>query len=229
MPNWKTHEKWCQALGVRKEVCQKVNRIIDSPPHDIVDKLLKWRWAREWFESGKLKTSLGIVEGDEYQKVTSELANITHRFGEEGIKATFNHIALDRIAELIELGFDKEEIRKKLIKNDLMKYISDYNQVFDDISQQIKPSNNKIKNRKEFEKLAKSGIYGMFSINGKFIPAVAGLIYIKGRIKKGEKLYIKWGIDAYDARRGRIKKFISNERELDDLIKEVKNIKRNFT
>ena len=43
------------------------------------------------------------------------MANITNRFGEEGINATFNHIALDRIAELIELGFGKEEIKESLL------------------------------------------------------------------------------------------------------------------
>lgn len=105
----------CQVLGI-KEICREINRIIDSPLHNIVDKLLKWGWARELFEPGKLNTSFGVVERDEHRKITSELAKITNRFGEEGIKATFSYIALDRIAELIELGFDKEKIRKNLLK-----------------------------------------------------------------------------------------------------------------
>jgi len=42
MPSWKIHEKWCKALGIKEEICKEVNRIIDSPPHDIVDRMLKW-------------------------------------------------------------------------------------------------------------------------------------------------------------------------------------------
>jgi len=126
MPSWKLHEKWCKALGICKEICREVNRIIDSPPHDVVDNLLRWNWARMAFESGKLREPIHIVSGDDYEKVTRELAEITNRFGVEGIKATFSHIALNRVAELIELGFDKEEIKRKLIENDLMKYIPNY-------------------------------------------------------------------------------------------------------
>jgi len=224
MPGWKIHEKWCRALGIKEEICKEVNRIIDSPPHDIVDKILKWGWARDSFESGILNTPFGIVEGDEYQKVTSELAEITNKFGEEGIKATFSHIALDRIAELIELGYNKEEIEEKLIANDLMKYIPDYDKAFREISEEVKPSEQKIKRRKEFEDLARSGIHGMFYIDGRFLPGVAGLNYLKGKIKKGNSVYVKWGIDAYDARRGRIGRFISNERELKELINEIKGV-----
>ncbi len=221
MPSWKIHEKWCQALRVRKEVCKGVNKIIDSPPHDIVDNLLKWKWARDLFESGKLRQPLF---GGYYGIVTSELAEITNRFGEEGIKATFNHIALDRIAELIELGLKKEKIREKLIENDLMKYIPDYDQVFKDISKEVEPSKQKIERRKEFEELTRSGVYGVFYINSRPLPPVAGLNLIKSKIKKGERVYVKWGIDTYDALKGRIKKFISNEEELKKLINEIKNV-----
>ncbi len=224
MPSWKIHEKWCKALGIKEEICKEVNRIIDFPPHDIVDKILKWDWARDLFESGKLNTSFGIVGGDEYQKVASKLAKITNKFGEEGIKATFSHIALDRIAELIELGYNKGEIEKRLIANDLMKYIPDYDKVFREISEEVKPSEQKIKRKKEFEELARSEIYGMFYIDGRLLPAVAGLNYLKSKVKKGNIVYVKWGIDAYDARKGRIGKFISNEKELKELINEIKGI-----
>jgi len=222
MPSWKLHEKWCKALGISEEICREINRIIDSPPHDVVDNLLRWNWARMAFESGKLREPIHIVPGDDYEKVTRELAEITNRFGVEGIKATFSHIALDRVAELIELGFDKEEIKRKLIENDLMKYIPDYDQVFADVSNEVKPSEQKIKWRKEFEGLAKSGVYGMFYIDGKYLPAAAGLIQIKSKIKKGKSVYVKWGIDADEARKGRIKKNVSNEKDLEELIRVIR-------
>ena len=229
MPSWKIHEKWCKALGIEEEICKEVNRIIDTSPHDIVCRNLKWSWARRAFESGKLNRPFGIVEGDDYQIVTSELAEITNKFGEKGIKAAFSHIALDRIAKLIELGFNREEVKRELIANDLMKYIPDYDEVFRDISKEVKPSRQKIKRRKEFEELVRSGVHGMFYIDGRFLPAAAGLVHIKSRIKKGDVVYVNWGVNADDARRGRVRKFIANEKELKELINEIKNIQCNFT
>ena len=55
MASWKLHEKWCTALGVKKETCKKINKIIDSQPHDIVNALLKWGWLRDLFESCNLE------------------------------------------------------------------------------------------------------------------------------------------------------------------------------
>jgi len=224
MPSWKIHKKWCKALKVKEEICEKINRIIDDPSsHDIVDRVLKWGWARDAFESGILSTPFCIVKGDEYEKVTSKLAEITNKFGEEGIKATFSHIALDRIAELIELGYSKEEIRERLIENGLIEYIPDYDEVFRDVSREVKPSEQKIKRRKEFEELARSGRYGVFYVDGKILLGPAGLNYIKSRIRKGEEVYVKWGTNVERARRGRIRRFISNEEELWELIREIKD------
>ncbi len=186
IPSWKIHEKWCEALGIRKEVCLKVNRIIDSPPHDSVDRLLKWGWARELFESGELNMPIGAIGRDDYYKVTSKLAEITNKFGQEGVKATLSHVALNRIAELVELGFDKEGIRKKLIEADLMKYIPEYDQAFADVFHEVKPSESKIKRRKKFEELARSEVYGVFYTRGRLFPAVPGLVYVKSKIKKEE-------------------------------------------
>lgn len=222
MPSWVVHEKWCQVLGIERYVCREINKIIDSPPHDIVDKLLEWRWARDLFESGRLKEPICIVPGDTHGKVTAELAEITNGFGEEGIKATFIHIALDRIAELIELGFNEEEVRKKLIENDLMKYIPDYDEIFIEISREVSPSPKKILNRREFEELARSGVYGMFKVNGTLLPPTAALVKIRSKIRRGEDVYVKWGINAYEARKGKISKKISNIKDLKELIDEIK-------
>ena len=94
MPSWRLHEKWCQSLGISKEVCREVNKIIDDPSHhDIVNKILKWGWARDAFESGKILTARGFMIPNPYGKVVSVLAEIVDKFGKEGIKATFNHIA----------------------------------------------------------------------------------------------------------------------------------------
>jgi hypothetical protein len=221
MPSWRIHEKWCQALGVKKEVCKEVNKIIDSVPHDIVNKVLKWGWARDLFESGMLIMPIGIFKGDDYEKVTSKLAEITIKFGFEGIKATFNHIALDKIASLIRSGFKKEEIRERLCRDNLMRYIPDFDKVFDDISKEVKPNERKIQERKEIERLAKSGIFGVFYIDGKVLPAVAGLRYIKSKIKKGESVYVKWGFDTYDAIKGRIKMFVSTENDFKNLMRRI--------
>jgi len=223
MASWKLHRKWCEALGIDKDVCREVTRLIDKEfPHDIVDNVLKWGWARESFESGNLTSTVFVTPEDKYGKVTKALAEITNRFGIDGVRATFNHIALDRVTELIELGYDKEQIRQKLTKLDLMKYIPDYDEVFKDIQQEVKPSEEKIKRRKDFEKLAKSGIYGVFYIDGKLLPAIAGLNYIKGKVSKGEEVYVKWGIDSYEARRGKIARFVSDEKELWELIDDIK-------
>jgi hypothetical protein len=237
MPSWQIHERWCKRLGIKESVCREVNRIIDSFNHDNVKKLLKWRWVRESFESrdsiGELNSVIENSTIKEFRRdiyqVTSKLAEITNRFGEEGIKATFNHIALDRIAELIKQGFKKEEIREKLIKDDLMKYIPDYDQVFSDISKEVYPSESKIQRRKEFEESTKSGISGKFYIDGKSLPAPSGLVHIKGKIKRGEKIYVEWGAEAWEAQRGKICKFISNEDDLKKLIAEIKDYKRKIT
>ena len=123
---------------------------------------------------------------NDYEKVTTKLAEITNRFGEDGIKATFSHIALDRIYELIELGYNKKEIKNKLIKDDLMKYIPDYEQVFKDISMEVKPNIYKIKRKEEFEEIVRKGIRGMFIIDNNILPPAAALLKIKKQIKKGK-------------------------------------------
>jgi len=226
MPSWSIHKKWCKALGIKEEVCQEVNKIIDSSPHDIEDRLLKWEWAREAFESGKIKESFCVVHGDDHEKLTKELAEITNKFGQEGIKATFNHIALDRIAELIQSGFDKEQIRKKLIEYKLMDYVPDYEKVFRDISREVKSAPLRIQKRKEFEKLARSGVYGMFVVDGSLLPPVAALLRMRSKLAKGKSVYVKWDVDAYKARAGRIKRTLYRMDDLWELIREIKQFKK---
>ena len=156
MPSWRLHEKWCQSLGISREVCREVNKIIDDPSHhDIVNKILKWGWARDAFESGKILTARGFMIPNPYGKVVSVLDKIVVKFGKEGIKATFNHITLDRIAELRKRGFGKEEIKKKLVDNNLIQYITDYDCVFEDIAKEVKPEEKKIKQRAKFEEIVK--------------------------------------------------------------------------
>lgn len=68
----------------------------------------------------------------------------------------------------MKLGFNREKITEKLTQNSLMGYVLYYDQVFTNIYQEIKPSNdNKIKGRIEFEELAKKGICEMSCIGGK--------------------------------------------------------------
>jgi len=225
MPSWRLHEKWCQSLGISKEVCREVNKIIDDPSHhDIVNKILRWGWARDAFESGKIIAARGFMIPNPYGKVVSVLDKIVVKFGKEGIKATFNHIALDRIAELRKRGFGKEEIKKKLVDNNLIQYITDYDCVFEDIAKEVKPEEKKIKQRTEFEEIVKKGVRGVFYIDGRPLPGPAGLWHIYSRVKKGETVYVKWGYYTEDARRGKIKKFVHNERDLEDLISLIKQM-----
>jgi len=197
---------------------------VDRPPHDIVDQLLKKGWARQAFESGILTEGICVIPGDDIGKLTTELAEITNRFGREGIRATFNHIALDYIAELIELGYNKEEIQERLINNALMSYISDYEQAFADISRESKPSSAKVQRRKEFEELAKSGVHGVFIVDYGHPPLspAPALNRIKSKLKKGETVCVKWGVDAYDAKKGRISRKLCKMEDLAELIAEIK-------
>lgn len=221
MTSWAIHEKWCQKLGISKIVCREVNKIIDRPPHDVVDNLLKMKWAREAFEAGKLTEEMFQFK-EIYAQLTRDLAEITNKFGEEGIKATYNHIALDYIDELIRLGFKKKEILRKLTENDLTEYIPDYDEVFSDVSKVSKPSKQKIEHREKFEKLVKRGVKGMLIVANQSLPAPAGLVKLEGRIRKGESTNVKWGCNEDSARQGMIHRRISTRAELEDLIEEIK-------
>lgn len=233
MPSWKIHEKWCKALGVRREVCQKINKIVDLPPHDIEDKMLKEKWLREAFESGMPKDNplLTLAKtgsiSESYEKLIAELNEITFKFGGEGIRATFCHIALDRIAELIELGFNREKIKERLIENELMSYVPDYDQVFTEISREARPSPTKMQRRKEFEELAKSGVHGVFVVDGVLLPPTPALVKIKSKLKKSEIVYIEWGSNVYEARKGRIRRTLYKLEDLAELIKEVNKLQTN--
>jgi len=197
MASWKIHIKHCKKLGIKEEICKKVTQIIDSPPHDIEDTVLYKKWLREAFESGNLFEDPIVKLFIGRDPLFNELAEILRKFGKDGIIATFNHIALDRIAELIEQGFNKEEIRAKLLKLDLMKYISDFDEAYNDISKEVKPSKKKISQREEFTEIVKCGVRGVFIIDGEFLPAPSALLKIKSKLKKGEIVRVRYGRNYY--------------------------------
>ena len=96
--------------------------------------------------------------------------------------------------------------------------------MFEDIAKEVKPEEKKIKQRAKFEEIVKKGVRGVFYIDGKLLPGPAGLLHIYSRVKKGETVYVKWGYYTEDARRGKIKKFVHNERDLEDLISLIKQM-----
>ncbi|MGQ4876549.1 MAG: hypothetical protein ACP6IY_20990 [Promethearchaeia archaeon] len=225
MPSWKIHEKWCEILGISREVCKEINKIIDLPPHDIVKKLLRWGWAREAFEKGMIKETFRIKKGDEYDKLFSELAEITNKYGGEGIRATFCHIALDKIAELIKMGLKKDDIEQKLNKENLMGYIYDFNAVYNDISKEINPSSNKIQRRIEFNNTVRSGVKGIIRIDfDKPLSAPAALIRLKSLLNKGKKVHVKWQ-DTFSNPRNTYYDELSNEKDLNKFTKKIKEFK----
>ncbi len=193
MASWKIHIKHCKKLGIKEEICRKVTRIIDSPPHDIEDMVLRKLWLRDAFESGNLFENPIAKLFIGKDPLINELAEILRKFGRDGIIATFNHIALDRIAELIEQGFNKEEIRAKLLELDLMKYIADFDEAFSDISKEVKPSKKKISQREEFTEIVRYGVRGIFMIDDKFLPAPSALLKIKSKLKRGEIVRVRYG------------------------------------
>jgi len=272
MPSWRLHEKWCQSLGISKEVCREVNKIIDDPSHhDIVKKLLTLTRGsiselmyyfrlknylenylenlEKWFQSlerelgiskevcmriklreldhlaSELKSYLkGYFIGDpSYGELVSTLAEIIVKFGKEGIKATFSHIALDRIAELRKRGFGKEEIKKELTFTGLIQYIPNYDCVFEDIAKEVKPSEKMIEWRGVAER--SSGVHGFFYIDDeKLLTSLPALMHIYSRVKKGETVCVKWGCNVSDAVRGMITRFIRSERDLEDFLSLIKRI-----
>ena len=160
-------------------------------------------------------------EDPSYGELISTLAEITVKFGEEGIKATFSHIALDRIAELRKRGFGKEKIKKKLIGDGLIRYIPDYDCVFEDIAKEV--DEKMIEWRKVVER--SRGVYGFFYIDDeKLLTSLPALLHIYSRVKKGETVYVKWGYNVSGALRGKITRFIRSERDLEDFLLLIKQI-----
>ena len=227
-------------LGFEESICRKVNEIIDSPlGHDVVNPDLRGRrlWIKEAFLSGELTEPIGW--GDDW-RATEKLANIRNQFGIEGIKATLSHVALDYIAELIKRGFTKEEIWKKLEKiltewkreaeynhreelTELTKNIEiTFNQIFADVSREVKPSPAKIQQRKEFERIAKLGVPGVFKVDGYKLHSTAALIKINSKLKKGEVVWVRWAPHAGKLKREGITEKICNKEDLDKFITKVK-------
>jgi len=197
MASWKIHIRHCKRLGIKEEICKEVTRIIDSPPHDIEDRLLRERWLRDAFKSGNLFENPIVKLFMRKDLLINELAEILRKFGKDGIIATFNHIALDRIAELIEQGFNKEEIRVKLLELELIKYISDFDKAYNDISKEVKPSEKKIGQKEEFTKIVKCGVKGVFMIDGRLLPAPSALLKIQSKLKKGEIVRVRYGRNSH--------------------------------
>lgn len=237
MPSWDLHEKWCQALGISRAVCEEVNRTIDRVPHDIEDEILKQKWLREAFRKGKIrhnqreakeigKTFSKFFANRIHEELFCELTEITNKFGEEGIKATFCHIALDRVAELIMMGMKKEKIMEGLREKGLINYIVDFDKVFQDISKKVKPIPHLIKRRETFEKLAKlaKGVYGVFSVNRVNLSPLPALLKIESELRKGDSVEVEWGENHYvvSKRRAKIKKVLHSEEDMMNLIEDIK-------
>ncbi|MCW3132390.1 MAG: hypothetical protein N2V73_06710 [Candidatus Methanospirare jalkutatii] len=205
-------ERWCRSLGISKEECMRIKlRELDHLANELKS------YFKDYFK-----------EDPSYGELVSTLAEITVKFGEEGIKATFSHIALDRIAELRKIGLGKEKIKEKLIGDGLIWYIPDYDCVFEDIAKEVKPNEKIIEWRKEWKKVAERsrGVRGFFYIDGeKFLAGspspVPALLHVYSRVKKGETVCVKW-----EYRRGIITRFIRSERDFEDFLSLIKRISK---
>ncbi len=99
MPDWETHIKWAVCLGVRREVADFINRLIDTPEDVLRDD------ATELGETYRRNPELlrMLLIGHDWGKNSKAQLDILkaycrRRFGEEGVLAAELHHILDYLA-----------------------------------------------------------------------------------------------------------------------------------
>jgi hypothetical protein len=91
MPNWNVHRFWSKKLGLKNEVSEEVDKIIDCR-----EEFKGFKIGHDW-----IKGSIG--------RFVMAVELFYQEFGVEGVKAMMLHGVLDYMASLIEV-FDYEEV-----------------------------------------------------------------------------------------------------------------------
>ena len=109
MPSWRIHLKWARCYGIREEIAEFANRLIDEPQN--VSALRA---------SGLYQILRSIGKGHDWGKKSKSLRGIQKAFirqlyGEEGVIAVELHHLLDYIAYLCDpRKLAREEVFKKI-------------------------------------------------------------------------------------------------------------------
>jgi len=97
MPKWKVHRYFSNKLGIKRDIAEKVDRIIDF------EKEFKgYRIGHDW-----IKGNIG--------RFTLAIELFYKEFGMEGVKAMLLHGALDYADQLLKRGFSDEEILWRVV------------------------------------------------------------------------------------------------------------------
>ena len=241
MPSWKIHRKWGKELGIPENIVDEVNMLIDFPEEWFKEKYPE-RYDRivNGLEEVRLldvldkdpcialfKASLAVnMLGHDVGRRRKwqrdlQLECAFKHYGDLGVKAALLHHALDYIWATANL-FEKQEIMMRInqklyeesfgnILSEILSFISAH---WEEILQDVKKSPP----QKKHPRKGGMGIKGIFIVDGIILTPAAAISKIYKEVKCGKSVYVEWQYNSYEIRR-----IISNESELDDLISEIKS------
>jgi len=239
MPSWEIHRKWANELGIPKNVTDEVNRLIDFPEKWFEEKYPeRYNRIMNGLEVlritdilnadpciGLLKLSLAmnvfghdVGRGRKWQEKL-QLNCIFNHYGIQGVKAALLHHILDYIETTTGERHDVlERIKQKLqgtrFGGVLFQILSFVDAHWDEILQDL----NKRSMRKRSSGASIKGIKGIFIIDGVILPPASAIPKIRKEVKYGKRVWVEWSYNSY-----RIRRAISSEFELNELISEIKS------
>lgn len=105
MPDWDTHVKWAVRFGLRREVAEFINKLIDAPEEALKDDQTE---LGELYRSDPEGVKAALIGHDWGRRGKARLgilrAYCYTRFGEEGVIAAELHHVLDYIAYVRDPG-----------------------------------------------------------------------------------------------------------------------------
>ena len=239
MPSWEIHRKWANELGIAKDLADEVNRLIDFPEKWFEEKYPE-RYNRimnglevlritDILDAdpciGLLKSSLAmnvfghdVGRGRKWQGEL-QLKCIFNHYGIQGVKATLLHHILDYIETATGEKHDVlERIKQKLqgtrFDGVLSQLISFVDAHWGEILQDL----NKRAIRKRSSGADIKGVKGVFIVDGVILTPASAILKIRKELKHGKRVWVEWSYTSY-----RIRRAISSEFELNELISEIKS------
>ena len=154
-----------------------------------------------------------------------QLECASKHYGDLGVKAVLLHHALDYIestAKLYEKHEILERINQKLYKESFGNMLSEILSFISTHWEEILPDLKKPPPPKKHPREYENGIKGTFIVDGIILPPVPAISRIRKELECGKSVYVVWQYNSYEIRR-----IISNESELYELISEIKSRVRN--
>ncbi|WP_456449925.1 hypothetical protein [Palaeococcus sp. (in: euryarchaeotes)] len=239
MPSWEIHRKWANKLGISKNVADEVNRLIDFPErwfeekyperYDRIMNRLEVLRITDIFDADPcialLKSSLAmnvfghdVGRGRKWQGEL-QLKCIFNQYGIQGVKAALLHHILDYIETTTGEKHDvlnriKQKLQGTRFDGVLFQILSFVDAHWSEILQDL----NKRSIRKRSSRASIKGIKGVFIVDGVILPPVPAILKIRKEVKHGKRVWVEWSYSSY-----RIRRTISSELELNELISEIKS------